>query len=79
MKLRISRKDICDVIFDPKPGEPHVEFLVTEKWVRIPAGKAELVDEKGKARPVKLTARRVGFHETWVRAEFLDREMGAGG
>ena len=78
MKLRINRQDVCDIPAPRKTGGGRIEFLVTAEWNRVPPGKAEIVDEKGGSRPVKLAARRVGFREVWVTATYLDREMEGG-
>jgi hypothetical protein len=78
MKLRINNKEICDVDSPRKAGVNGIEFLVTAEWNRVPPGKAEIVDDKGKARPVTLMARRVGYREVWIKATYQDSEMAGG-
>ena len=77
MKLRIKGKEVCDLVSPLRTGNT-VEFLVKPAWDRIPKGDAEIVDDRGQARSVVLTARNVGFREILVTATFTDqREQGA--
>jgi hypothetical protein len=69
MKLRIGKKIVCDGITPISTGDK-VEFLMTADWIRVPKGKAEIVDDAGTARPVELSVRRVGFNELFVTATF---------
>ncbi len=78
MKLRINRQDVCDVNQPRTDKKEKIEFLVPAEWNRVPPGKAEIIDESGRTRPVKLSAQRVGFRETWVTATFLDQRAEGG-
>jgi|GEM_PF-5146236 len=78
MKLRINRQDVCEVNQPRMDKKEKIEFLVPAEWNRVPPGKAEIIDEAGRARPVKLSAQRVGFRETWVTATFLDQKAEGG-
>ena len=78
MKLRINRKDVADIVSPRQVGE-NLNFLIMADWKRIPPGKAEIVDDNGKKRPVKLLARKVGFQEVHITATYLDQAEGEAG
>ena len=78
MKLRINRKDVADIV-SPRHVGDNLNFIIMADWKRIPPGKAELVDDKGKARPVKLMARKVGFQEIHIQATYTDIKEGEAG